>query len=173
MLPTDTPPVLSSRDRLIGAWVLKSYHVDDAKTGSRQYPLGQDAKGLILYTPDGHMSATLSKSKPTLFDESATMADVMKPGYPETVKMLQRWTDYISYAGTFDVDVNAGQVLHHVHVSMFPNNAGHDQVRAFRFGKEDGTGIDTLQLSATFPPQTHVLMWKRAAVQQSGPAQCG
>ena len=46
---TDTPvAVLSARDRLIGAWVLTSYHVDDATTGARQYPLGHDAKGIIV-----------------------------------------------------------------------------------------------------------------------------
>lgn len=46
---TDTPAaVLSARDRLIGAWVLTSYHVDDAATGTRQYPLGHDAKGIIV-----------------------------------------------------------------------------------------------------------------------------
>ena len=46
---TDTPAaLLSARDRLIGAWVLTSYHVDDATTGARQYPLGHDAKGIIV-----------------------------------------------------------------------------------------------------------------------------
>ena len=46
---TDTPAaVLSARDRLIGAWVLTSYHVDDSTTGARQYPLGHDAKGVIV-----------------------------------------------------------------------------------------------------------------------------
>lgn len=108
------------------------------------------------------MSATLSKSKPTMFAETANMADVMKPGYPETDKMLQRWTDYISYSGTYDVDVEGQHVIHHVYVSMFPNSAGGDQVRVFKFGKEEKTGTDTLQLAASFHPQNHVLMWKRA-----------
>ncbi len=62
--------------------------------------------------------------------------------------MLQRWTDYISYAGTFDVDVKSKSVIHHVDISLFPNNVGHDQVRDFVFGKEEETGT---QLSATFP----------------------
>jgi len=111
------------------------------------------------------MSATLSKSKPTMFAETANMADVMKPGYPETDKMLQRWTDYISYSGTYDVDVEGQHVLHHVYVSMFPNSAGLDQVRAFKFGKEEKTGTDQLSLSASFPPQNHVLLWNRAETQ--------
>lgn len=114
------------------------------------------------------MSATLSSSNPELFSNSANMADVMKPNYPETDIMIQRWTNYISYAGTFDIDIQNQHVIHHVEVSMFPNNVGHDQVRAFKFGTvESSTGVDeSLQLSATFLPQTHVLLWKREVVQQ-------
>jgi hypothetical protein len=116
------------------------------------------------------MSATLSKSKTTMFAKTLNLADVMKPGCPETDKMLQRWTDYMSYAGTYDVDVEGQRVLHHVYVSMFPNIAGSDQVRAYEFGKEEQTGTDTLQLSASFPMQKHVLLWKRAETQPDGAA---
>jgi hypothetical protein len=125
-----------------------------------------------MYTADGHMSATISESKPDMFDENATMVDVMQPGYHETDKMLKRWTNYISYAGRFHVDEDDQCIQHHVVVSKFPNNAGHDLVRAYQFGTEDGTGIATLQLSATFPPQNHVLLWKRAG-QQFGPVRRG
>ena len=118
------------------------------------------------------MSATLSSSNPELFSNSANMADVMKPNYPETDTMIKRWSNYISYAGTFDIDIQNQHVIHHVEVSMFPNNVGHDQVRAYKFGTEIvgnttiGGGVDTLHLSATFLPQTHVLLWKREVVQQ-------
>ena len=125
-----------------------------------------------MYTADGHMSATISESKQDMFDENATMVDVMQPGYHETDKMLKRWTNYISYAGRFHVDEDDQCIQHHVVVSKFPNNAGHDLVRAYQFGTEDGTGIATLQLSATFPPQNHVLLWKRAG-QQFGPVRRG
>ena len=122
-----------------------------------------------LYTPDGHMSATLSKATPALFDTTANMADVMRPDYPETDNMLRRWTDYVSYAGTYDVDVVGRRVYHRPCVSMFPNIAGHDQVRTFVFGKEERTGNDTLQLTASFTPeQKHVLLWTRA-VQRTIP----
>ena len=39
---------MPARDQFVGAWVLKSYHIDDASTGARHYPLGQDAIGLIV-----------------------------------------------------------------------------------------------------------------------------
>lgn len=117
------------------------------------------------------MSATLSSSNPELFSTLANMADVMEPNYPETDTMIKRWTNYISYAGTYDIDIQNQNVIHHVEVSMFPNNVGHDQVRAFTFGKEivkstTGGVEDTLQLSATFLHRTHVLLWKREVVKQ-------
>jgi hypothetical protein len=39
---------MPARDQFVGAWVLKSYHIDDASAGVRHYPLGQDAHGLIV-----------------------------------------------------------------------------------------------------------------------------
>ncbi len=52
------------------------------------------------------MSATLSTAKLALFDMKANMADVMRPGYPKTDKMLWRWTSYISNAGRYSVDAD-------------------------------------------------------------------
>jgi hypothetical protein len=47
---------------LLGAWRLVSWSFvyDDGRP--TEYPLGSDAKGLILYTEDGHVSATLMRT---------------------------------------------------------------------------------------------------------------
>lgn len=39
---------LHDRDNFVGAWILKSYCVEDMATGARTYPLGQEADGLIV-----------------------------------------------------------------------------------------------------------------------------
>ena len=39
---------LHDRDNFVGAWILKSYRVEDMATGARTYPLGQEADGLIV-----------------------------------------------------------------------------------------------------------------------------
>jgi hypothetical protein len=47
------------RDQLIGAWKLVSY-VDKPVDGSAPfYPMREHPMGIILYTPDGYMSAQL------------------------------------------------------------------------------------------------------------------
>jgi hypothetical protein len=48
------------RDQLIGAWKLVSY-VEEPVDGSKPfYPLGEQPHGIIMYTPDGYMSAQLA-----------------------------------------------------------------------------------------------------------------
>jgi Lipocalin-like domain len=47
------------RDHLIAAWELVSY-VEKPLNGSLlNYPMGESPMGIIMYTPDGYMSATL------------------------------------------------------------------------------------------------------------------
>jgi hypothetical protein len=50
----------SVREKLIGAWKLVEYIINDKRNpGQRFYPLGKDATGIIMYTPNGYMSAQL------------------------------------------------------------------------------------------------------------------
>lgn len=51
----------SMRDQVVGTWSLVSYETQDAD-GHVIYPLGKDAKGFIMYNPDGYMSAQLMAS---------------------------------------------------------------------------------------------------------------
>lgn len=50
----------SLREQLIGAWELIEYCAYLPKDESdKKYPMGPEAKGIIMYTLDGHMSAQL------------------------------------------------------------------------------------------------------------------
>ena len=49
------------RSQPIGAWKLESY-VEESVDGSKCFePLGPTPRGIIMYTPDGYMSAQLAK----------------------------------------------------------------------------------------------------------------
>ncbi len=52
-------PTSQLREQLVGAWRLVSYEIRPRDGGTVTYPLGRDARGWILYTPDGYMSAQL------------------------------------------------------------------------------------------------------------------
>ena len=95
------------RANLIGAWMLQSY-VSTAVDGSDlSYPLGVDARGLIMYTPDGYMSAQLMRG-----DDAGAGG-------------------YFNYAGPYTV-VEDGLIAHHVEVSLRPDWIGETLYRKAR-----------------------------------------
>ena len=113
----------SLREQLIGAWKLVSY-VEDAVDGSGSYrPLGDNPKGIIMYTPDGYMSAQLSKPDRPDF-ASGDWFDGTVEDYKNEA------TSYIAYSGPFHVDEVKRTLTHSMFVSLFPDWAGHTQPRS-------------------------------------------
>ena len=47
------------REQLIGAWRLVSYIESPVDGSPKRFPMGEKALGIIMYTPDGYMSAQL------------------------------------------------------------------------------------------------------------------
>jgi hypothetical protein len=47
------------RERLIGAWTQESYVEKPVDGSAPFYPMGEKPEGIIMYTPDGYMSAQL------------------------------------------------------------------------------------------------------------------
>ncbi|WP_028273188.1 lipocalin-like domain-containing protein [Atopococcus tabaci] len=91
----------SFREKVIGTWTLLEYSREN-KDGERFYPLGKDATGFLMYTPDGYMSAQL---------------------------MAQAAHAYHAYSGRFEVDEENQTLYHHMEVSMIPNRLGQVQDR--------------------------------------------
>jgi lipocalin-like protein len=50
------------RERLIGAWTLVSYVLLASDGSEPIHPLGTEARGFIMYTPDGYMSAQIMRT---------------------------------------------------------------------------------------------------------------
>jgi hypothetical protein len=144
----------SPRERLIGSWKLVSY---EARSGDGQHvihPLGKDAKGYILDTPDGYMSAQIMQPDrpPHQVDDAAAGTDA------EAARAAR---GYLAYSGPYHVEDDS-LVIHQAAVSLFPNWVEHNQPRrAVLDGRR-------LELSNTAPipfgPEklTAVLMWERA-----------
>jgi hypothetical protein len=109
------------RTNLIGAWTLESYVSTNADGSDVSYPLGADARGIIMYTPDGYMSAQLMRSDRTPFDGN-------DPHRAHDDELAEAAAGYLTYAGPFDV-VDDGLIAHHVEVSLLPNWIGGIQYR--------------------------------------------
>lgn len=123
-------------ERFYGTWRLVSYECEN-DSGARHFPLGEDAVGLLVYTREGFMSG-----------------QVMRRGQRTAA-------DYIAYCGPFRLDLQTGEVVHHVDASLYSNWIGTEQRRRFQF-----TG-DLLVLSAAAEKNgqrlTFRLTWSRAA----------
>jgi Lipocalin-like domain len=75
------------------------------------YPLGPDAQGIIMYTPDGYMSAQLMRSGRTPFHRNDL--------HPPEEELAAAASGYLTYSGPYTV-VNDALIAHHVVVSLLP-----------------------------------------------------
>jgi hypothetical protein len=118
-----TKPTL--RDAVLGAWELVSFVARDTATGEDRQPLGTTPRGLIMYTPDGHMSAQLADSD---------------------------MGGYVAYGGRFSADEETSTLHHDVTISMMPELLTQPQFRhasvdgdvlTLSATRTDGTGVAT------------------------------
>jgi len=141
-------------DRLIGVWILVTY-IDQEAGREDIHPFGLKPQGLLIYTPDGFVSAQLMKPGRPAFHST-----VWHDGTPE--EFQASGSGYIAYCGTYEVDEENRRVTHIPFVSLLPNLI---HVRQCRSIELEG---NRLVLRATGAPAaagayvTSRLEWKRA-----------
>ncbi|HTF53191.1 MAG TPA: lipocalin-like domain-containing protein [Pseudonocardia sp.] len=144
----------SLRERLVGSWRLVSYEARQDDGRRVIYPLGKDARGYILYTPDGYMSAQIMQP-----DRPPYRAP--DPSGGTLTESAQASRGYLAYSGPYHVEGDS-IVVHEPQVSLFPNWV--DEIQSRRAVLSDRR----LELSATEPVLfgedllTAVLVWERA-----------
>jgi hypothetical protein len=135
-------------DQLVGAWELAEWserHGD----GTTAYPLGEDARGQLLYSGDGHVAAQLVRADRITFgSDDWRDASVDEGG--------RAFKEYFGYFGTYSIDLTRQAVVHQVEGAWFPNVEHRDQERMFTF--EDGR----LVLDADTDWGKVRIVWRRA-----------
>src|SRR5215203_2748145 len=96
---------ITARD-LLGAWHLESWSFVYDDRRPQEFPLGPDAKGLIMYTPDGHVSATLMRAGRTA---KAPASDRER---------VAAFAESFAYAGRYEV--RDATVFHSIEVATNP-----------------------------------------------------
>ncbi|MBL8382982.1 MAG: lipocalin-like domain-containing protein [Burkholderiales bacterium] len=140
---------------LIGAWHLVRWETTYGDGRPAHYALGKDATGLIAYTPDGWMNASMARAgRAPLSSESARTA-------PEKER-LAAFDSFFSYGGRYRIE--GDHVIHSVTIAHNPNMVGTEQRRLMTFGAD---GTLTLSAEDTVPGSTvtrhHRLIWKRGS----------
>jgi hypothetical protein len=110
---------MTKRDDLMGSWHLArwDFTVDGEPRG---FPMGEDARGQIVYASDGQMSAILCQADRPPFGVSQFNKGT-------EAERLRAAGSYINYAGSWDLADEV--VTHHVEFCTFPDWVGTDLVR--------------------------------------------
>jgi hypothetical protein len=143
------------REQLIGAWRLVSYIESPVDGSPKRFPMGEKAQGIIMYTPDGYMSAQLM----TPGRRNFASGDWFK-GTPE--ETAEEASGYIAYSGPFHVDEDRQSLTHSMNVSLFPGWIGQTQPRVVKI---DGNRLHLSTASPIKSGGTDVmadLIWERA-----------
>ena len=107
-------------EQLVGAWSLHYWRVT-GEDGKVTMPWGENLVGYLLYAPAGVMSGMSTiAGRPNLPATSVRNGAVVGSA-DEAMAIV---SEFSAYSGTFEVDLEAGDVLHHVAVSIIPNWVG-------------------------------------------------
>lgn len=122
---------------LIGSWELVSFSVR-TEDGRVSHPLGEDAEGRLICTPDGRTTVAIWRTDRAPFAAS----DQQRGTAEEYTAAVQ---SYIQYLGTFTVDPAAGTVSVQVDQSVYPNWNGTTQLRYYQLeGNNDRLRISSV-----------------------------
>jgi DNA-binding transcriptional LysR family regulator len=142
------------RQRLVGTWRLVCCIARDLESGEETHPLGEHPLGLIMYTPDGFMSAQLSAANRSPFRCSDP-----RGGTP--AECAEAGNSYIAYAGPFYVDELKASLIHEMQLSLFPNWLAQRQVRLVQIDG-DLLRLATTPMSFGGTRKIVTLVWRRA-----------
>jgi hypothetical protein len=137
---------------LIGAWQLRSwfiYYEDGREPGA---PFGTQPSGLLIYSPDGWMSATVHRSV-----RESLPAD-SSPRNLDSALLARAYWSYFHYGGLWRIE--GSRVIHSVKHSLNPGMVGTEQVRQMAF---EGTTLTLIGIEAIQDEsRRHELVWQRA-----------
>ncbi|PYL02793.1 MAG: hypothetical protein DME32_05575 [Verrucomicrobia bacterium] len=141
-----------SAPSLLGTWRLVSFEALDSK-GERQFPLGKQVSGQLVYDAAGNMSAHVMRNDRPRFATN-------DPERGTDAEVRAAFEGHGSYFGTYTIDLARQTVTHQVWGASYPNWIGSDQVRHFKF---DGSRLllSTPPLVSGAQSLEYVAIWER------------
>jgi hypothetical protein len=141
------------KERLVGAWRLVSWEVR-YPDGTVTHPFGRRPLGLLLYTPDGAMSANIAA-------RGRRALAVANPRDASAVDKARLLDSFFAYAGRYSL--RGSTVRHRVSIATNPALVGTLQVRDARLAH------GRLELAAAEKTRggerRHVLTWARGGAR--------
>jgi hypothetical protein len=144
--------------RLLGSWRLRDFTVTYADERPPTRPFGEGPQGLLVYAPDGWMSAVLARA-----ERAPLGADRLETsGWAAPQDKAAAFDSYLSYAGRWSLRTGpAGlEVVHRVTHALVPELVGVDNVRRVRFAG-DALVLDYTWAARSGVARTNTLTWGR------------
>ena len=136
----------------VGTWRLVSFETVDEKGDARKY-WDDRAIGLIIYTPDGHVSAQVYDARRpplgTAWEQAGPLA------------AQRAFAGMASYYGRYRVDAGRATVTHVIEGAMSPDWIGAELVRGYRFLTPDRIELRVLTSADGQSAENAVLVWER------------
>jgi hypothetical protein len=102
-------------ERLIGAWSLLSYRIEDGAGRTIDEPFGSDPIGMLVYTEGGEVSVhAMARGR--------ARCGTRRPVECARDAKIAAYDSYFGYSGTYTLDGDV--VAHHVTASCFPDWTG-------------------------------------------------
>ncbi|WP_433298400.1 lipocalin-like domain-containing protein [Pseudonocardia sp. CA-142604] len=142
------------QEQLVGAWELVSYEARSDNDEQTVHPMGDDASGYVMYTPDGHVSVQIMRPGRVPYQ-------VAGPGEGTAAERAEAAGGYLAYSGSYRV-VDNSVVVHEIDVSLLPNWVGESLRRKVTL---DGPRLELTTITPIVidgRPHTAVLTWDRA-----------
>jgi hypothetical protein len=118
---------MSETRSLVGVWRLRRYWTA-YEDGPVLYPLGEKARGYIVYTQDGFMTGTMQRCGIAPF---ATPDRLAASGEEKS----RAFDAYVTYCGRYRVE---GETAYHsIELSLVPNWIGEEQTRRIVWQDDD------------------------------------
>ncbi|GCE03907.1 lipocalin-like domain-containing protein [Dictyobacter aurantiacus] len=138
---------------LIGTWKLASVEMRYSD-GDIRYPWGTHARGHLVYSSDGYMSAVIATDDRPLF----ATEDILAGSLEEQARAAR---SYVSYGGPYELHGN--EVTYHVEVSLFPNWVGQAQLRYIEMVDDRQLILRSVPILANGKQGTSYLTWHKYA----------
>ena len=138
---------------LLGSWELIEWRIEYSEGRPASWPFGRDAVGLLMYAPDGWMSATMSKPVRAALLDGAAMK-------PDDASRARSFAEYLAYCGTWKL--TGSTIEHDVRMSLNPVLIGLPHARAAAIHD----GVLTLIANEPGPAgatRVHHITWRRPA----------
>ncbi|MGQ0836904.1 MAG: lipocalin-like domain-containing protein [Gammaproteobacteria bacterium] len=140
-----------TRAQLVGAWELVRWEIVHDGGARRTLPFGEHARGLLLYTADGCMAASIMAAGRAPFSTA-------NPRDAPLDERARAFDGYFSYSGRYRLV--GGEVRHEVLVALNASQVGTLQTRNARLaGRRLELTADEVLPDAR--ERRHVIEWRR------------